>query len=270
MSEEIKGQVQVAEGQQPETMPVSTKPEEVSSEPNATGSLPDEVSERTKQEFEKLKEHNRILAQELERVKQPQVPKTSVFDQFKPQVINPVLDSNVLNQKQGDAIDKSFVDADGYVDPVLLNNVLTQAEKRAEKAEEVARQAQLAVQNFEITNTQKTVFGQYPELDPNNEKFDPVFNERVRNQIIGQLMSGHKEDFLAAANQVFQLFPKTAEVETAQKQAVQEYKETVSKKEQINATSSSIPSEDRNELIRRTQMGDSSALDARLKALGIL
>lgn len=253
----------VAEGQQQSAMSTENKPAEViSTQPEPTGQLPEGVSERTKLEFEKLKEANRLLAEQVKAQKQPET-RQSVFDQFKPlaQPAAPVVAPQAPLETE-----------DGYIDGSVLTQRMALLEEQARRAQEEARRAQEEIANFQLTAQQKAVFAKYPELDPSSDRFDPAMTKRVSNEIFGQLSTVGREDYMSAADSVFSLFKPT---ETPQQ--IEEQKKVIQAKEQINANpatqassqSQQGTSQNLEELREATRKGDPRALEARLKALGM-
>src|SRR3990167_4203721 len=117
-------------------IPTENKPAE-STEPK----LPDGVSERTAEEFEKLKAHNTELKQKLEVYK----TKTSVLDDLRPSDEVPLPPTPGLTQTEVKEIKSNLVDENGYVDVARLEATLKAADDRARKAEAQAQQAESRV-----------------------------------------------------------------------------------------------------------------------------
>lgn len=235
-------------------IPAEEKPAE-SNEPQ----LPDGVAERTKEEFEKLKAHNSELKKQLDAYN----GKTSVLDELKPAEV-PVETPNLSTTKVAE-IKSKFVDENGYVDVDAFESALNRAEERARRAEEKAEKVEKKIQNSEETAQVKAAHAEYPVLDPHSEQFDPKFYELVKLNMIGQMMNG-KSDLLAAAREVSKLYtpaPKASSEEVR--------KEKVAKREQATESVSGRgrgESSDKDELIMKTQAGDTDALYKRLQASG--
>lgn len=220
--------------------------------------LPDGVSERTKEEFEKLKKHNAELKSQLDQIKGSNRPdKTSVLDEIHPQV-------EVASDTRDEKL--NLVDENGYIDIDLLNKTLLESKRQTE---EVRREAELAKQQiarFQETEKMKKIHNQFPQLDPYNvEKFDKRFYDFVKNELLGQMMEG-KEDVEAAALKASDFFnPKKDEIKEEKKQAI-------ASREQVNtpkgaSTGSSSPV-DHDDLVRGTYKGDANAIFKRLQASG--
>jgi hypothetical protein len=239
----------------PSAIPTEDKPAEAT-EPK----LPDEVSQRTAAEFEKLKQHNAELKTELDAYK----GKTSVLDELKPSEVAPSLTPTEVAE-----IKSKFVDENGYVDVAKVEQALNDAEVRAKRAEDKANQIEKRIQNSEETASVKVAHTEFPTLDPHNEKFDPKFYELVKLNLIGQMMNG-EQDIVKAARDVSKLYTPT-NVEEAKTEAVDEYKKKVTKRGQATETPAGRGKgepTDQEELIRKTKLGDNDALFKRLQASG--
>lgn len=263
MSEEPEnGQKTQAEGQQQEPVPSSEQPAE------ETPGLPEDASERTREQFEKLTKKNQELAQKLEEFEKskPQEKPKSVFDELRPSE----QDYSHLDQHQVDQISSDFVDENGYVDVQRLNKALSEANRRAQEAIQMAQQAQQRAQKFEETEQQRRAFSKHPRLDPSNEQFDRRFHEAVRNEVIGQMMSGSGNvDLIGAADKVATFMGSSEKVSKAKEEAVQQYKETAAQKKQAQVqTSSGANSANPQEVTQKMQRGDRNAFAERLKASG--
>lgn len=242
---------------QPQDIPAETKPTESEEQ-----TLPDGASERTKEQFEKLKEHNAQLKEELQSYKD----KTSVLDDLRPSKNYPN-----LSQAEVKEAESNFVDENGYVDVNRLNLTLKEASEKAKQAEERAMQAEERVRSFEESVAVKNAHAQFPQLDPRNtDNFDPNFYEAVRNELVSQMMKG-KQDIVEAAQKVLTWYKPTVDVNQAKEEAVQEYKSKVTKREQATSAATTggygIPN-DLEELRERTLKGDDLALYRRLQASG--
>ena len=258
MPDEIIMADQEGQGQEPSPMPSENQPAEVKE-----NELPDGVSERTKAEFEKLKQHNKELAEELKRVKTPQ---PSVLDSLRPtQPVIPQEMTENLNKQQVDDIVTGLVDENGYIDEALLKNRLLDANKQAQTAIEEAKQAKMEAQQAraevsQFNHTQQTVktHSDFPEVDPNSDVFNADLYELVRNEMVGQMINGHKEDFYGATRKWVEKLSLRQKVEK---------QENVVAKEQINAGGSS-KNDNRithDSLVRGTMEGNADAIYQRLK-----
>lgn len=246
---------------QPTAIPTENKPAEAT-EPT----LPDGVAERTAAEFNKLKEHNAQLKEELDAYKS----KTSVLDSLRPSSEVALPQTPSLTQTKVDEIKSSLVDENGYVDVARLEETLKEANERARRAEERALAIENKVQNSEEKVQVREVHKEYPNLDPHSESFDPKFYELVRLELIGQMMNG-EQDMAKAAKKVSLIYTPKEDVSKAREEAVEEYKGKVNKRSQATESNggrgTSEPSQ-LEELKKRTLEGDNDALFKRLQASG--
>ena len=271
-----KGQVQEVEEKQPEAVSTSkeTKTE-----------LPEEVSERTKEQYDKLLEHNRQLAEENKLLKsqkeQESSSQSSVFDSLRPQEpVIPVTPASPVNPQmfpsltpaQVNQISQGFIDKDGYLNEQALNNALADAQRKAERADQKISQLENKLVYVEENSQVREAHSKYPSLNPRSAQgtFDPKFYEAVKNEVVAQMIKGEPKDLMAAADKVNEWYstPKVnpqVEVEAKKKE------EQVA---QINATSKSAPgttrysTADQDTLVKATQKGSHDALMERLKRAG--
>ena len=254
-----------------EAMPTSDKPDtEVEAQPAETEpTLPDGVSERTAKEFEKLKEHNKILAEKLKEheVKLEQ-PKKSGLDDIKynaPQFA-------ALSQGQIDNVAQNFVDENGYVDIESLTKALNQANANALAAAAEAKRSREEIERYNHTSEVKATYKEYPELDPDNENYDETFYEMTENEIYGQLKKGKKVNFLDAANRVAKLYNPRAKKQAASEAKEQEKANANTKRVQATTTvgqnKATAQSVEHDELVERSRKGDRDAIFKRLQASG--
>lgn len=231
------------------------------------GQLPDSAKEKTKQEFEKLKEHNKELSEKLSKLEaEKQQPKfNSVLDEMPittPAFVNPV-------PAQQD-FTKSMVDENGYIDQGLLNKTLTDAQERAQRAEDRAMLAQQRIEKFEETQLVRDVHSKHPTLDPYNPSFNREFYDAVKGEIQGQLKRGY-QDFQAAADKVAaELRVRSKDSEAVARAQEEEQKKVIVQREQASTVSAGKKSqsssyEDLQEGLRK---GDNQSIGQLLKAAG--
>jgi len=256
MPDEIQnGQdIEVKEQTQTEMPAVEQKP--------AEGELPQEASERTRQEFEKLKQRNKELAEKL--AQHEREATNSVLDSLtKP--VQQIVDNSNLPQGQVENIVQNLTDENGYIDEALLKKTLqdasqtaSQAVQAARQAQEVARQAQERINKYEQDENTKKAYMEFPQADPDNENFDPKFIELVKNEMIGQAMNRIKPNFYEACKK-WGAFTQPAQPKVEQ----------VAAKEQINAGGSNTKqSQSRDSMVEGTLKGDYKSIAARLAASG--
>jgi len=192
-----------SEGQQIDAMLTSNKPAEEQIVEEEM-SLPDGVSDRTKEQFEKLKEKNRRLSDELknkEEVKPVHVH-ASVLDDaveaYAPQFKN-------LSQNQVEATAKALIDQEGYLDEKRLQQMLDENNRKVEEALDRAKKAEEKIATVEQRTTMERVHQKYPQLDPYHKGFNPSFYDFVKNDLLGQMVKGTK-DVMSAAQRADKFF----------------------------------------------------------------
>lgn len=262
--QEQQGEVvqEQGEGQQPGGMLTPQEPQE---------GLPEEVSERTKREFEKLKEHNRQMAEELKALKGP--PRPGLLDsygmgQYTPPVapqVPQVQPQSYLPTATVEQIKQDVVDSEGYLNQAELERRLSsasQAEERARLAEEKAQQALEKVARFEANTQARDLYASYPELDPSHPQFNEEAYELVQGELLKQLVNRGSQNAIEAAHKMSRYFRKP-QVTPAQR-------ETLQARSQQSAVVQAKPaplSADQD-LVRRS-LHDESAMDERIRLAGI-
>ncbi len=259
MPDDSQGQVTEVEETQPASMPEAEQTAEVTE-------LPEDVSERTKEQFEKLKQHNAQLQERLKTLEVP--PETSVLDTFKldakaevPQFSFPGIPQEQVDNTVADLIDK-----DGYLDEKILKSTLSGLQQQIKAAKDEAATLRKTYEQKEENEQVRVTHNKYPQLDPKSPQFDRKFFEKVKEKMIVQFVNGNR-DFLQAADSVAEDYPLHVEKQDAQKKQDQV--------RQINATGSTsgrsstpMKTSSDDELVRRTRAGDTSALMERLNKAG--
>lgn len=246
----------------PTAIPTENKPAE-SDDPN----LPDGVAERTKEQFDKLKEHNAQMKAELDALK----GKTSVLDEFRPPT--DAVETPNLPPDKAEEIKSKYVDENGYIDVAkieALDAELKAANETAKQAKDTATRLEKKIQNSEETVEIKAAHAEFPQLDPHNEKFDPNFYRLVKLELVDQMMNGTK-DLMKAAQSISKLYTPQVDVQKAKEEAVVEFSKKTAKRSQasedVTGRGKGEPS-DKDEMSRKTQQGDVDALYKRLQASG--
>lgn len=270
------------EGQQPVALPTTEKPVEVATPPNGEesttepeGELPEEVKERTRQEFEKLKAKNKELSEKLNQYEAPKQERRSAFDLFNS---NQVQYAPKSVKAEIEEIQDIVPDENGEIDVSVLNRtnkaILNRMQKLEEQAELARKKAELAeekVSKYEHTEKSTKVYEKHPYLDPTKaDQFDQKFSDLVRKELLDQMVNQGKEDYMEAADRVKREYydptPKTEKPKSDPKQ-----EEVITKRNQINALQGASKSEgvqDQNDLVQASRMGDKNAIYERLKRSG--
>ena len=200
---------------QGEDQPEELSPSEEPTEAPEVGELPEDAKERTKREFEKLKEHNKQLAEENKQLKGQSQPVPSVLDMFAPQQVPQMQYVPQVPQYQQQYVEPQLqpqlVDEQGYVNADVLKSELEQVRQVRQEAEEAKREAQDArarISQFEQNAETKTLYSAYPELDPLSEVFDQGAYNLVKNEITSQIVNKGSRDAMKAAEDMSQYFRK--------------------------------------------------------------
>jgi len=174
-----------------------------------------------------------------------------------------------LSPTQVEEIKSKFIDEQGFVDVVKVEEALNKADERAKRAEQKAEAIEQRIQNSEEQVEVKAVHAEYPVVDPHSEKFDPDFYRLVKLELVDQMMNG-KKDFRSACESASKIYKK-ADVSQAKSLAEEEHKEKVTKRDQaaevVTGRGKGEPS-DLDELKQKTREGDENALFKRLQASG--
>lgn len=184
--------------------PVSTQPVGTEQQPPVTPTpqAPPVVSERTTEQFEKLKdsngklfEANKLLQQELTR--RAKSEQTFAPIQQVPQAPAPAIEQFV---------DTDPVTGEQYVNQQKLSAALSDATKRATNAESAVQNYIKQQQVLEQEKQERDAYNAHPEVDPSNQKFDAEVSRRTRSLLLDSMMNpqdyhGHALTFKEAADE---------------------------------------------------------------------
>jgi len=247
--------------------------EEVIASETPAEELPEDVNERTKLQFEKLKQHNKELAEENENLKSRVQSQPSALESLVPNQMAAAIAPELSNQQVED-IAKDLVDENGFLDEALLRNTLTsanrevlQARKEAAEARKIASEAVNQVNKFGQDREVRIAHKKFPSVDPESSKYDPNFYRLVKNELLNSMYEGKKITFVDACREIQKVYSPPKDLQNVKVKAVEEYKETVAQKSALNPTGSSRPaqSSSREELIEGTRKGDAASIAARLE-----
>jgi hypothetical protein len=242
---------------------------EVPQEEVVEDQLPDGVAERTREQFEKLKLHNKQLAEKVAQYEKPAQPRRSALDAFEP---SPQVTGN-LSPAQVDEIKQNFVDPEGYVNVDAVNNALAESNRLAKEAIQSARKAEEKVAKYEHTDETRKTYKEHPYLDPYSPVYDEKFSELTRREILTMMYEEGTQDYLEAANRVKQRFydpvAKQAEIRSQEQTKVQQ---TQVARTQANAMSGgnkgNFDATEHARLVEGTMKGDRDSIAERLKRSG--
>lgn len=280
----------------PAPAPEAEKPPEVTTPPQL------EDKDRTAKEFEKLKEHNASLKEQLEAEKAKNIPTKDALEALipepqypQPPVYPQPLTTNViptpqqypnLSQKEIKDTFNSLVDSQGYVDTGLLIETLKTTDERAKAAEQRAKEAEernkrneRRMDDFERKELMKQVHDLYPKLNPENansddpdRRFDDNFYEAFQGEVMRQWSTVGKEDvWIAAKKWSGILYGNNPSMTKADKEKAEQAELA---KRNINATNVQPTSQresfsDQDELVKAVQLGKKGALAERLRRAGL-
>lgn len=237
--------------------------------------------DRTRQQIEKLKQHNQELKEERDQYK-------SLFESSRPveapqQAPTPQqAGAPNLTQQQVNDVYQGMVDENGYIDGARLIQALQQADQRSKLAEQKAAQLEQQARQREAQafqqqekDAQTRVYAKYPQLDPNGEQFDPKMYQYVYNDLAAKAKRGElptEKDYMKAADTVYNDLYEGRDMTNKQKE---EQTKKTDQKLQINATRprSSIEKDyfagvEEDELLKQVQSGKRGAVAALLKRHG--
>jgi len=254
----------------------ATEPEKVEVQPEADAQpkeqqegLPEDASERTKREFEKLKKHNEELSRKLAEKEAGMPPRPSLLDQDVPQgqVTTPAPQvASTLPQQKVEEITKQLWDEEGTIDGNELQRRLAlaeQAENRAKQAEAKAQAALERVARFEVEGQKKLLHERFPELDPSSDKFNEEAYDLVRNELVGQLVASGVQDPIKAAEKMSKFWQRKEQPKQTEAQQARQAIQTTAK-----AKASSSAYGDYEDL-RKRSMYSKEAMEERIRRAGI-
>jgi len=224
--------------------------------------LPQDASERTREQFEKLKRSNQEMKQKLDSLEE-NVEVESILDSLKPKKAPAMPDFDFMNDTPKK--EEPLVDEKGYIDAKKLEHNLIEAKQKAIAAEKQANALREQFVRYEETQQTRAAYEKHPELNPRSKVFDKKFYNLVKNELIGQMIKGEKDVLKAAAT-----------VKNYYKPQVVEEKPNNSKeqKQQINAGRKTAPrgvsykGADDQALVDATRRGVKGALAERLRRAG--
>jgi len=245
------------------------------SDDDADLDLPEEgVSERTKAQFEKLK-------QKLRDAKAPNRERTEykpIFEQFREPAVPQAPAYNPgqyegLSQEQVQDIAGQYVDRDGNLDIGRFNQAIEQANQRAIQAERTAQELNDRVTRYEEGQQLREAYeGGYTNLDPQHKDFDPAFYDIVSNTLmVEKFAKKHDVTVKQIADHVSKFYKApTVNIEKEKDAAVEQYKAAQAKRVQgpveKGRGQSRTALADHEDLRNRSRKGDTKAIAERIAA----
>lgn len=227
--------------------------EEIKEPKEETPEAPKETKDRTSEQFDKLTTSNKELKNERDGLK-------NVLDSLYPGEPKAVPEIPA----EDDSLSlEGMVDAEGFLDGKKLVSEIDSLKKKAKNAEDTAKRVEIqaekekqAREQSQRTQKMLVVHAKYPELDPDNDRFNTDLFDAVRNDLISQLFVG-KEDPMVAADKWYPRFYPEGENMAKTKEEKELESKKVEQKEQINSTGSGVHRasyESQNEEDLRKQM----------------
>ena len=296
---EDQGRVEAKETHE-EAMPATEASSEPENTQTATDSinnldelkLPEDSSERTRQQFEKLKTYSsekdrkiRELEEKLASQGEPKQEYQSIFDGItaspapeNPAPYNPgnTVPTPYLNPSQNQNLVQQFVDQDGNVDLNALNKALSDANRMAYEA----YQRSLAVEqrNAQIRQDEevKEAHSKHPEIDPTRkDTFDKNLYEMVRDRMVRNMWEGKTERLADVVSSIKGMYQPQVNREQINREVAAEQVARQQARNQgpfENGGVERTPERSREDLRSATRRGGEvgdRALSERLRALGI-
>ena len=157
--------------QQEEPMPSSESKEPVDAQ-GQVDELPEDVSERTREQFNKLKEANKALKEQLAKKEEIE----PIFDSMRPK------SQTGLTQGQLDQVTDIDLEGNKFINEDKLSNLLATSTQKAEDA--IAQ-----VNRFIEDQQTREAFTAIPQLDPKKTEFDPELHRATRAYILDSMMN---------------------------------------------------------------------------------
>lgn len=250
----------------------------------ATPQIPEGASDRTKEQFDKLIESNKRLAEKLQEEIAAREKANQTFDPIQ-QVPQPQVQPTQIDPN--DFITVNPVTGEREYDIEKMATVTKAANERASKAEQAVQSYIQTSEQREIERQNRETFEVYPELDPDSrDTFDVEFSKGTRAIIYDSLINpqdygGRPLSFKEAADQVKTKMATqpASEAETKPEEATDEAKAKEAQaleaaKEQASLAAVGQQPESREtvedeeayaKLVEGTRAGDDLALAMRLK-----
>lgn len=253
---------------------ISQEEPEAEAEEAGQSDSPEDVKDRTREQFEKLLESNKALKEENEKLKTDLFLNSPTHTPVQPSAIPSQQLGQLYNipTSQVEDIAQSIFDEEGYVKKEELEKRLNNAQREAEiaKQQAVSLQEELRRNRDEIRRIEESAqtreaYKEFPQLNPNDENFDSEFREMVREKMLVQALNGQK-DLVKACRDVSQLIGNMA------KKGKQTNQEDV--KREINATSGGVrkdvksTAQDYERLMEAARYGKKGAIAELLKMRG--
>ncbi len=178
------------------------------------------VSERTAEQFEKLKDSNQKLFDANKLLQQELTRRAKSEQTFAPIQQTPTVPAPAIEQ----FVETDPITGEQYVNQQKLTTALADATQRATHAESAVQNYIKQQQVLEQEKQESEAYGAHPEVDPSNQKFDAEISRRTRALLLDSMMNpqdyrGRTLTFKEAADEAKkqnQVQAATVEVKTQQ------------------------------------------------------
>lgn len=238
----------------------------------------DNVREKTRLEFEKLKDSNKRLFEENERMKRQIDGRTQSGQMFAP-VQTPAPAARQQPQvNTADFTEYDPVTGEKFINEAKLNQKLATLEQQASQANQAVQSYIKTSEQREVERQNREAFSAHPELNPEAQTFDAGFSKQVRGILFDSMYNaedygGRPLSFREAADFVRTQYPKPAPApaqptaeQAAQAEAARDLKEQSTAHLQSQPQNAPAPTydEDAARMRMATRRGDTEALARRL------
>lgn len=177
------------QGQVPQNQGMTTGQEaqQPQAQPQApVAPTPDEsMSNRTKEQFDKLLESNKRLFEANEALRQEMSQRAQAPQpqpQPQPQAVPQQVDAR-------DFIERDPVTGEQYINETKMRARMQEIEERARRAEDRVNKFVQSAEQRETERQHREAFSAYPELEPGSEKFDANFHKQVRGVLTDSMFN---------------------------------------------------------------------------------
>lgn len=268
--------VEVKPPQEPVAPVAPAKEEQPAPVTPVEGGLSEGISDRTREQFDKLKDSNKRLL-EANRVLQEEISRRSKSEQ----TFAPIQQGVPQTEQPQPAEIEKFIETDPltgeqYVNEAKLRGAITEANARAVRAESAIKGYISQQQAAEEERQTREAFTAHPELNPGSETFDKELHRRTRAILLDSMMNpvdygDHILTFKEAGDLAKSQTVKEAKV--LEQKVEQERQESMETKEQASLAAQGKsgtpppqqPSDEYVDLVKRTRGGDLWALAKRLQ-----
>ncbi len=182
------------------------------------------VSDRTTEQFEKLKESNKKLF-EANRLLQEELAKRAKSEQTFAPIQQPSQTTPAPSIDQ--FVTEDPVTGERYVDQEKLITALQSADTKAARAQAAVENYIRQQQVLDEERQTREAYDSHPEVNPNSEKFDVTVSKRTRSLLLDSMMNpqdygGHALSFKEAAEEAKKQSPDQAKVLESKTQQAQQ------------------------------------------------